>query len=60
MGENLAVWRGLIRDVPGFPQAGIVFKDITPLLGDSAGLAACVDELVAPFRARGRRACCGT
>jgi adenine phosphoribosyltransferase len=28
----------LIRDVPDFPEAGIVFKDITPLLGDAAGL----------------------
>ena len=49
VGEDLAMWRGLIRDVPDFPRAGIVFKDITPLLGDPIGLAACVDELVAPF-----------
>jgi adenine phosphoribosyltransferase len=28
----------LIRDVPDFPEAGIVFKDITPLLGDADGL----------------------
>ena len=44
------MWRALIRDVPGFPRPGIVFKDITPLLGDPAGLAACIDELVAPFQ----------
>jgi adenine phosphoribosyltransferase len=44
------VWRSLIRDVPGFPRAGVVFKDITPLLGDPAGLAACVAELVEPFK----------
>ncbi|WP_419945293.1 adenine phosphoribosyltransferase [Candidatus Poriferisodalis sp.] len=49
MGHDLAVWRGLIRDVPGFPRRGIVFKDITPLLGDPTGLTACVDELVEPF-----------
>jgi len=53
MGHDLAVWRGLIRDVPGFPRPGIVFKDITPLLGDPAGLAACVDELAAPFEKQG-------
>ncbi len=47
------VWRSLIRDVPGFPRAGVVFKDITPLLGDSDGLAACVAELVEPFEGQG-------
>lgn len=47
------MWRELIQDVPGFPRPGIVFKDITPLLGEPAGLAACVDELVAPFEHQG-------
>ncbi|MCY3607448.1 MAG: adenine phosphoribosyltransferase [Acidimicrobiales bacterium] len=47
------VWRSLIRDVPGFPRPGIVFKDITPLLGDPVGLAASVDELAAPFENHG-------
>jgi adenine phosphoribosyltransferase len=28
----------LIRDVPDFPEPGIVFKDITPLLGDADAL----------------------
>ena len=42
-------WQLLIRDVPDFPRAGIVFKDITPLLADPVGLRSCVDELVAPF-----------
>jgi adenine phosphoribosyltransferase len=28
--------RAAIRDVPDFPKAGIVFKDITPILGDGA------------------------
>ena len=51
--EMKRVWRSLIRDVPDFPRPGIVFKDITPLLGDAAGLAACVDELVAPFENHG-------
>lgn len=30
--------RALIRDVPDFPEPGIVFKDIAPLLGDPDGL----------------------
>jgi len=39
--------RSLVRDVPDFPRAGITFKDITPLLGDPAGLRAAVDALAA-------------
>jgi adenine phosphoribosyltransferase len=35
----------LIRDVPDFPKKGIVFKDITPLLGDPKGLRASIDAL---------------
>ena len=34
-----------VRDVPDFPTPGIVFKDIMPLLADSAGLRATVAEL---------------
>jgi adenine phosphoribosyltransferase len=37
--------RALIRDIPDFPQAGIVFKDITPLLADPGGLRAAVAGL---------------
>lgn len=35
----------LVRDVPDFPEPGVVFKDITPLLADHAGLSAVVREL---------------
>jgi adenine phosphoribosyltransferase len=31
---NLDLLRAAIRDVPDFPKPGIVFKDITPVLGD--------------------------
>jgi len=40
----------LIKDVPGFPKPGIVFKDITPLLADPAGLSLAVEYLTQPFR----------
>jgi adenine phosphoribosyltransferase len=43
----------LVLDVPDFPEPGIVFKDITPLLGDPAGLRAVVDALAAAGRAGG-------
>lgn len=35
----------LVRDVPDFPEPGIVFKDITPLLADPAGFQAVVQAL---------------
>lgn len=36
-----------IRDVPDFPQPGIVFKDITPVLGDGELFRLAVDSLIA-------------
>jgi adenine phosphoribosyltransferase len=38
----------LVRDIPDFPKAGVVFKDITPMLGDAAAFHAVVDGLTAP------------
>ena len=35
--------RRYIRDVPGFPRKGIVFKDITPLLNDTQAFARAVE-----------------
>jgi len=40
----------LIRDVPDFPEPGIVFKDITPVLGDGAAFSQLIAGLVEPFR----------
>lgn len=40
----------LIREIPDFPKPGIIFKDITPLLADSAGLALAVELMANPFR----------
>ena len=34
-----------LRDVPDFPKPGILFKDITPLLGDPAALKEAVARL---------------
>jgi adenine phosphoribosyltransferase len=42
--------RELIRDIPDFPRPGVVFKDITPLLRDPAGLSLAVEYLTQPFR----------
>ena len=41
-----------VRDIADFPQPGIVFKDITPLLADAAALDAAVRGLAAAVRER--------
>jgi adenine phosphoribosyltransferase len=43
----VAELRSKIRDVPDFPQPGIVFKDIMPLLADPEALRKAVDDLAA-------------
>jgi len=35
-----------IRDIKDFPKKGIVFKDITPLLGNPEAFKVCADQLV--------------
>ncbi len=43
---------GLVRDIPDFPQPGVLFRDITPLLGDGAAFAAVIDRLAGHFADR--------
>jgi adenine phosphoribosyltransferase len=40
----------LVVDVPDFPEPGVVFKDITPLLADHDGFSAVIDALAAAGR----------
>lgn len=42
----------LIRDIPDFPQPGILFRDITPLLRDPAAFRQVTAALAGPFRGR--------
>lgn len=35
-----------VRDIPDFPEVGVVFKDITPLLADHVAFAGVVDGIV--------------
>ncbi len=43
----------LIRDIPDFPQPGILFRDITPLLNDAEAFRQAVHDMAAPFKGQG-------
>jgi len=40
----------VIRTIPDFPQKGIMFRDITTLMGDAKALRYTVDAIVEPFK----------
>jgi len=42
-----------IRNIPDFPKPGILFYDITTLLGDPAGFKAAIDALSTPYQGHG-------
>jgi len=42
--------KSLVRTIPDYPKPGIMFRDITTLIGDAAGLRVAVEQLVAPYR----------
>ncbi len=39
-----------IRDIPDFPQPGVLYRDITPLLSNPAAFAEVLDALAARYR----------
>jgi adenine phosphoribosyltransferase len=41
--------KGLIRDVPDFPEPGIIFRDITPVLADPIAFSTITDLIVVHF-----------
>ena len=43
----------LIVDIPNYPQPGVVFKDITPLMASPEGFQAVVSQLAEHFSAAG-------
>ena len=42
---NFSDAANLIRDIPDYPKAGILFRDITPLLSDGDAFASTIDEI---------------
>lgn len=53
MEKDIAEIRRAIRDIPNFPKAGVVFKDITPLLGNGALFKRTIDLLADRYRSQG-------
>ncbi|MEX2598398.1 MAG: adenine phosphoribosyltransferase [Dehalococcoidia bacterium] len=43
-------YASLIRNIPDFPEPGIIFRDITPLLGNAEAYRGVIQDLTAPFR----------
>ncbi len=43
----------LIRDIPDFPEEGVVFKDITPVLADPVAFSALIDAMAEPYVDKG-------
>jgi adenine phosphoribosyltransferase len=46
---DVASLQGLVRDIPDFPEPGILFRDVAPLLGDVDGFRFAVDALADEF-----------
>ncbi len=42
-----------IRDIPDFPKPGIMFRDITPLLGNAAAFRTAIQRLAEHYRGSG-------
>ena len=47
--DSLARAESLIRSIPDYPEPGVLFRDITPLLADADALRATIDAMIAPF-----------
>ena len=45
--------KGYIRDIPDFPEPGVIFKDITPLLADHDANKAVIDRIADHYRGAG-------
>ena len=51
--------KDLVRTIPDYPKPGIMFRDITTLLGHANGFRACVEQLAGPFLDRRVQAVAG-
>jgi adenine phosphoribosyltransferase len=47
--SSLARAESLIVTIPDYPEPGVLFRDITPLLADAAALRAVIEAMIEPF-----------
>ncbi|MGW8482340.1 adenine phosphoribosyltransferase [Microbacterium sp. NPDC055903] len=52
LSPELARAESLIRSIPDYPEPGVLFRDITPLLADADALRATTDAIIEPFAGR--------
>ncbi len=45
--------KSLIRTIPDYPKPGILFRDVTTLMGDAQGFSAAIEQMAAPYRNAG-------
>jgi adenine phosphoribosyltransferase len=45
--------KALIRTIPDYPKPGIMFRDVTTLLGNAKGLKAAIDAMAEPYLGKG-------
>ncbi len=48
----MAGLKHLVRTIPDYPRPGIMFRDVTTLLGDAQGLKATIAQMAEPYRTR--------
>lgn len=42
-----ARWPSLVREIPDWPEPGVLFRDLTPVMADAGAFAEVIDSLVA-------------
>ncbi len=50
-GEPVPDLKSLIRTIPDYPKKGIMFRDVTTLMGNAQGFKATIEKMAAPYAA---------
>ena len=58
-GRHVQDLKSLIRTIPDYPKKGIMFRDVTTLLGNAQGFKAAIERMSAPYAKAGVQAVAG-